>query len=421
MLGFVIAAIKIIFLLGFLILIHECGHFIAARLCKVKVNEFAIGMGPTVFKKEKKGTKYAIRLLPIGGFVNMEGEERRSDEEGSYSKKSIPKRMFILISGAIVNIIFALILYFIISSIVPKSITTIVQKPTEESYAESAGILPGDKILKINNKKVRVKSDFDRIMEKSTGENIDVKIQRNNEIIDLNFKPLEAKAKSIGVYFAEEGDVVTAEILAVLPNKMADKAGLQQGDTIVSINGIDVENSYKKIAQIITDIDEDEVEIVVKRRKELKTFELGIETKMIYYVGVNLEKPKKSFLNNMYYAIWDTRDFVFAIGTNLKHLFTGEVGVDQLTGPIGISTAVAKTNGVYKFVELLALISLSLGITNLLPFPPLDGGKVVIVAIEGIRKKPLKESIEMGLQVAGFTLIILLTIYVAYKDVLRIF
>ena len=120
MISFLIAAIKIIFILGFLVFIHEGGHFIAAKLCKIKVNEFAIGFGPTIWKKQGKETKYALRLIPLGGFVNMEGEEERSDAEGSFSKSSIPKRIAVVAAGGLVNIIFALIVYFILMSCMRK-------------------------------------------------------------------------------------------------------------------------------------------------------------------------------------------------------------------------------------------------------------------------------------------------------------
>ena len=109
MLTFLLNALKIIVMLGFLVFIHEGGHFLVAKLFKVKVNEFALGFGPTIFTKEKGGTKYALRLIPLGGFVSMEGEEERSDKEGSFSNASVPKRILIVMAGAIVNIIFGLL------------------------------------------------------------------------------------------------------------------------------------------------------------------------------------------------------------------------------------------------------------------------------------------------------------------------
>ena len=240
---FIITAFKVIFILGFLVLIHETGHFIVARLCKVKVKEFAIGFGPTIWKKQGKETKYALRLIPLGGFVNMEGEEERSCEEGSFSEASIPKRIAIVAAGGLVNILFAIITYLILITII-------------------------------------------------TG----------------NF-------------------------------------------------------------------------------------------------GV---------------ALSNTGNFIFSIVESLKLLFSGGVTADQLMGPVGISGIVAQTSGIVDFVYILAIISMSLGVTNLLPFPPLDGGKVVLLLIEAIRKKPLKEDFEIKLQMLGFMLLIALSIYVTFNDVTRL-
>lgn len=242
--GFIINAIKIIFILGFLVLIHETGHFVVARLCKVKVKEFAIGFGPTIWRKQGKETKYALRLFPLGGFVNMEGEEEASYEEGSFSKASIPKRIAIVAAGGLVNIIFAIVTYTILMT------------------------------------------------------------------------------------------VMTGSFSAAL--------------------------SY-------------------------------------------------------------TGDFVFSIVESLKLLFSGGVSVNQLMGPVGISEVVAQTEGISEFVYILAVISLSLGVTNLLLFPPLDGGKIVLLLIEAIRRKPLKESTEVKIQMMGFMFLIALSVFVTYNDVTRIF
>lgn len=153
MISFLISAIKVIFLLGFLIGIHETGHFLVAKLCKVRVNEFAIGFGPKIWQKQGKETKYVLRIIPLGGFVSMEGEEERSDKEGSFSNASIPKRIAIVSAGALVNIIFAIIVYFILSASTTINYSSNVVAGLEPGYsAESAGIEVGDTILEINNK-----------------------------------------------------------------------------------------------------------------------------------------------------------------------------------------------------------------------------------------------------------------------------
>ena len=241
--GFILTALKIIIILGFLVLIHEAGHFLIARLCKIKVNEFSIGFGPLLWSKQTSKTKYSIRLIPLGGYVNMLGEEERSEEEGSFSKASIPKRIAVVAAGGIVNIVFAIILYVILIA-----------------------IMTGDFIK----------------------------------------------------------------------------------------------------------------------------------------------------------AIGSTGNFVWSMVESIKLLFTGGVTVDNLMGPIGISEVVAQTNNIIDFLYIMALISMSLGVTNLLPFPPLDGGKIVIYLIEAIRRKPLKENFELKLQMIGFVALITLSIYVAFNDVGRI-
>lgn len=244
MVGFLISALKIIILLGFLVLIHEGGHFFVAKLFKIKVNEFAIGFGPQIFAKEKGGTIYALRLIPLGGFVNMEGEEERSNKEGSFSMASIPKRIAIVAAGGLVNILFGILLYYIISSIA---------------------------------------------------------------------------------------------------------------------------------------------------------------------------------LNSMYMGLLNTRDFIFSIFESIILLFTGGVNINQMTGIVGISDIVVNTNGLLNYLYIMSLISASLGVTNLLPFPPLDGGKIVIYLIEAIRRKPMKEETELRIQSLGFSLLIILAIFVTYNDVIRIF
>ena len=250
--GFILTAIKIIFLLGFLIIIHEGGHFIVAKLCKVRVNEFAIGFGPKIWSKQGKETKYEFGLIPCGGFVNMEGEEEHSDKEGSFSKASVPKRFAIVVAGALVNIIFGLLAYMIL--------------------------------------------------------------------------------------------IIIRYMIVKEPN----------------------------------------------------------------------------FFNAFSFAISSTGNLVFAMFESIVQLFSGNVSLNDMMGPVGISQMVSQTSGIFQFVYLLAIISISLGITNLLPFVPLDGGRALLLIIEGIRKKPLKEETELKLQSAGFLVLIVFSIFVAYNDILRI-
>lgn len=336
MISFILSAIKIIFLLGFLIFIHELGHFTVARLCKVRVNEFSIGFGPIIWKKQGKKTKYALRLIPLGGFVSMEGEEERSEEEGSFSKASIPKRIAIVSAGAIVNIIFAIIVYFILVASSGTYVSNIVNTTIEGYPAQEIGIQSGDKIIQINEEKINNLYDLNKSLQENTGE-INVKVERNGKIIEYKTSPKEVTTQG-----------------------------------------------YTK-----------------------------------YYLGINLKPAEDTLINRCINGAISTKNFIFSIVDNLKQLFTGNVGVEQMTGPVGISEAVSKTEGIKEFVYMLALISISLGVTNLLPIPALDGGKILILIIEAIRRKPLKEELEIKIQLLGFSILIILSLYVTYNDIVR--
>ena len=238
----IISALKIIFLLGFLITIHEAGHLIVAKLCKVKVNEFAIGFGPTIWKKQGKETKYAIRLIPLGGFCSMEGEEERSENQGSFSKASIPRRMAIVVAGATVNIIFGLLVYFILMTSSSTYITNEINSVIDGYAAQEIELQQGDKIIKLNGKNIKNKYDLDKVMKKSNGEVLELIIQRNEENLTYNIKPTELKSKSTGMYLDEN-----AKILSVEKGSSAEKQGIKSNDKIIKVNNQEINNDVNKL------------------------------------------------------------------------------------------------------------------------------------------------------------------------------
>lgn len=263
------------------------------------------------------------------------GELEQVEEEGAFNKASVGKRIAIVLAGGVVNIIFGIIVYFVISCTTGLNISTTIAQILPD-YAENISNLQvGDTIKQINGTYIRLKSDMDKEIQKSNGEKIEIVVER-------------------------------------------------QG-------------------------------------KEETVYATPTKTEYGYILGISVEAKEKNFKNNVYYAFWDTIDFAGSIGENVKMIFTGKVKTEQLTGPIGISNMVVKTSGLYDFMYLLSVVSLSLGVTNLLPIPALDGGRIVLLIIEGIRRKPLKQEIEYTIQFLGFSLLILLSIYVSYKDILRIF
>lgn len=292
---------------------------------------------PKIFKKKKNETEYSVSLIPFGGYVKMTGELEHSDEPGAFNNAKILHRIAIVSAGAIINIIFGIIVYFILSMCSGYNISTTVAKIMPEAKDNISLIEIGDKILKINETNIRLKSDISTALaDYKEGEILDITVERNNQELILKGKPTK----------------------------------YQEGYYI-----------------------------------------LGIEVALVE--GTMKEK--------LYYSFWETIDFVSSIGESLKLLVTGDVGIEQMTGPIGISEIVVKSDGIYDFIYLLCLVSLSLGVTNLLPIPALDGGRIVLLIIEGIRGKALKEEVELSIQSIGFTLLILFSLYVTYNDILRIF
>ena len=419
MIGFLVSAIKIIFVLGFLILIHEGGHFLVARLCKVTVNEFSIGFGPIIWKKQGKDTKYTLRLIPLGGFVNLEGEEERSDKEGSFSNASIPKRMAIILAGGIVNIVFALIVYFSLMTVVGNNTSLVIDYTIPNYAAEAAGLQEEDKILKINGKNIYTKKDIDNIMKKTNGDVLEVLIERNEEQKEVSLTPTKQEYKNTGIYLKAVTSGENTKIITIEPNSAAEKQGLRANDEIIKINEKEVKNQTE-IIEIINNKENSILNFVIKRGNEEITITLEPDIKYNYYLGVYFKLAENTLANNLYYAVFNTKDFAFSIFDSLKMLFVGEVRVDQFMGPVGISEVVANTNKIADFVNILALISLSLGVTNLLPIPALDGGKFLLLIIEAIRGKKLSEKTEINIQLLGFAFLITLSLYITYHDVLRI-
>ena len=375
----------------------------------------------------------------------MEGEEEQSDNEGSFSKASIPKRIAIVAAGAIVNIIFAIIVYFILISTSGTYLSNEVDSIVDGFSAQTAGIQAGDKIIEINAEKINNKYDLDEEMNKVNSEEINVKIDRSGEIIDLKVKPTEVKSKVTGIYLDEEAKIVTTD-----KESPAEKAGIENNDIILKINGEDVNGSREKAIEILNkdkentnnnseenidnsdntdkadtdnnNIDKNKsIEFVLKRGNAEVTVNLVPDTISTYYLGVNMKYAEDNFWNRCINGLMETKNFVFSMFDSIKQLFTGNVGIDQMMGPVGISEVVAKTNGIREFFEMMALISLSLGVTNLLPIPALDGGKILILIIEAIRRKPLKQETEINIQLLGFAILIGIFLLVTYNDILRIF
>ncbi len=325
--------IVVILMFGVLIGIHEFGHLIAAKKSGVKVNEFALGMGPKIYSKQKGETLYSLRLLPIGGFCAMEGEDDESDHERSFGKASYPRKIIIIVAGSICNFLLAIIIMIGVVMYIGTP-STEVESVVQGGPADTAGIMAGDIILQVDNSEIGKWEDLGVAIEENTSGKAEVVVDRDGKEITYTTEITKEDGRSIiGVTSKLEKNILTA-----IP--------------------------------------------------------LGIE------------------------STWNLATSMLDV---LKQLFTGQVGIDQLTGPIGIGFVVDETLniGLVNFFYLVAMISLNLGIINMLPLPALDGGRLLFIIINMITGKAVSDKVEGTIHLVGMSLLLLLALYIAGQDIIR--
>ena len=332
---------------GIIVMIHEFGHFSTAKLFKVKVNEFAIGMGPALFKKKKGETLYALRLFPIGGYVSMEGEDEESEDERAFNRQKVWKRFIIVAAGAIMNIILGLIIVAVMLSTSGELIgTNTIHSFTENAVSEQNGLKVGDRFIKIDGH--RLYSDMDLMFLLSRSENgvYDLVVERDGEKIKLDNLQFET-------HEVEGITVITYDFVVV-------------GEEPTAFNIFT--NTFKEAASIV-------------RLVRLSLFDL----------------------------------------------VTGRYGLSDLSGPVGTinvivdATEDATSEGEWDTLLLImALITINIGVFNLLPLPALDGGRLFFMLIEMIRRKPIKPKYEGIVHGIGLALLLILMVVVTFSDIMKL-
>lgn len=352
-----------ILIFGFIILIHEWGHFIVARKSGVFVEEFAIGMGTKLWGKEKDGTLYSIRLFPLGGYCKMKDEDTSSTDPDSFSNATMPKKFAIIFAGAFMNFILALAI-FIGIAFFSGSATTTVREVSEGSPAKQVGIQPGDIIYKINGKRVR---SFEDLSFKVSGvnskeklnENIEITVKRDGELLTFSLTP-------------KYDEALQRNLIGIAPV-------LKNGLLAEDIEGIEKNTFFGTIRDGFFN--------------------------MIFTIKVTI--------------------------VGVVQLFTGQIGLDQMMGPIGITpvidsqyeSAMKVSLGatILTMLNIMALLSANIGVFNLLPIPALDGGRIVFLTIEAIRGKPISPEKEGMVHFVGFILLMGFGIFIAFKDIISLF
>lgn len=329
----------IMFLL--LVTIHEFGHFIVAKLSGIKVNEFAVGMGPAIYSKEKGETLYSLRILPIGGYCAMEGEDESSSDPRSYDNAPASRRFLTILAGPFMNLLLAAIIFSVVIFNTGTA-STKVGGFSENSKAKEAGIEIGDQILKVNDENISEFADISKVLAK----------------------------------FYEEND-------KDLP-----------------------------------------VEVLVKRNDEEKSFTVKpYFEKNTAFLGVSSKLRDVGFFESISLGFKEMNKNVKMIFSILSNLFTGKLSVKALSGPVGVVKEIGNqaNNGLMNLLYFLAYISVNLGVFNLIPFPALDGSKLVTNLYEMITKKKVNKKIEEKVTIAGFVILLGLILLVTIKDVFTLF
>tara|TARA_Y100000590_G_scaffold91505_2_gene103292 strand:+ start:5029 stop:6405 length:1377 start_codon:yes stop_codon:yes gene_type:complete len=449
--------VSIILLLGVIIGIHELGHFWAARKFKVHVIRFKIGFGKSLFSKfDKRGTEYSIGILPLGGYVQMLGEDnplqgKETDsndkiKEISYPQASLGARAIITAAGPIANFVLAVVAYFLIFMIGVKDVAPIVGGVSDQSLAQQAGIEVGDRIISIDNKKINSLKELNTSLALRIGETGSILVNYKKPNSDLLF----SKSVLINNWLDSELDksiissfginpFIPPVISSVQERSPAEDSGLKRGDQIVTVGDIEIKTWYELVEEI-SSIPEVNTILRVERNGEVISVpiyvssvenDLGIKIGRIGIsrISSNSEMPeeflvitKKGPIEALILGFKETYNFTILILDSIGKMISGSVSPENIGGPIQIAvlSGSAAKAGLVSFIGMIALLSINLGLINLLPIPILDGGQLVLIAAEKVKGSPLSDSfIEFAYRI-GLLLVIGLMVFAVYNDITRI-
>lgn len=416
-----------------IILIHEFGHFLFAKLNKIGVTEFSLGMGPRICSFQKGETRYSLKILPIGGSCAMVGEDTaEEDVPGAFNAAPVWGRISVVAAGPVFNFILAFILSVIIVSFVGYDPAEVMEVQ-DGSPAAEAGLKKGDIITEYEGyhidlaKDLYVYSYLNELQEKP----LTLKVKRDGKTETIMYTPDVSVRYLLGFNRSDASSMTVESLIAGMP---LEEAGLKAGDTITAINGTEIPNGEAYDAYIAEHpLSSEPVEITYERDgldytatitpKEYRTPQLGFS----YNVGYE----KTHGLGVIKYAALDVKYMVRTTVLSLKELVTGHLGVKDLSGPVGVVDAIGTTYEESKsegtlmlwmnMMNMAVLLSANLGVMNLLPLPALDGGRLVFLIVEAIRRKPVNREVEGTIHFVGLMVLMALMVFVMYNDFTKIF
>ena len=450
---FLFTIFSFILLISIIVGIHELGHFLTARFYDIHVLKFKIGFGKELFSfQDKRNCSYSFGILPLGGYVQMLGENNPVQEgseitlvnKKSYLQATPGERAAVTIAGPLANFILAAFVYFYLAMVGTTQLSSFVGDVIAGSPSEEYGIITKDKILEVDGESVRVFNDINLILSKRIGDtgSIGIKYLRNNEekivFISVNDWLSEndqtAPSVALGIQPFLPPLVGTLE-----PNGPAYVHGIKEGDLIQSINNNDI-STWQELSKALSDLPNQLIDIQILRDQRSQKLMLetssyldeeGVSKGRMGILASNdlnqwpdeyIVEKKENLFSAVLVGFQDTYRYTLLIISSIGKMISGSISADNLGGPIQISVLAgsAAKAGYVTFLSMVALLSINLGLLNLLPIPILDGGQLVMIGIEKIKGSPVSDmTLEYSMRV-GIVLIVSLMIFAFANDIARL-
>jgi regulator of sigma E protease len=431
--------------IAILVAVHEFGHFWVARMLGVKVLKFSIGFGKSLFTWTRKNdpTEYSIGLIPLGGYVKMlderEGDVLESEKHQAFNQKSLSVRSAVVFAGPLFNFLFAIFAIWLVFVTGSDDISPKIGEVVENSIAEKAGFQSGDVLAQVDGKEVKTwgQHQFYMLHQAMKGNSITVSVrneQAGDRNIKLDFGKLDQGSISGQPITSQIGiwpPAPAATVTQVVEDSPAQKAGLMPGDTIVAMDGEEVQN-WVDMATRISKRPGEKIDLSIIRNGNIIVVPVTTNTitlEGVDYGQVGLYRPQLEDIKLRFgplESLWQSLDYNWRMTVitvrSLGRMLTAQMSSENLSGPITIARIAGQTaeSGYSDFLKFLAIISISLGLLNLLPIPVLDGGHLMYFLFEAISGKEPSEKIMIWGQQIGIGLIIMLMVLAFYNDIMRL-